>query len=95
MDWLREGKDTTPPPPEPPPDFSGMDACQVEIVIEDLLGAVVERRWLDQWWDMEIVDGQTPRQMLEGRRFRQLWLIAYATASDDDRDITDLGQVRC
>lgn len=71
-----------------------MDGVQVASAIDDMLGAVMEPRWLNEWWDAEVFWDQTPRQMLEGRRFRQLWLIAEATASPDGRDITEVEHIR-
>jgi hypothetical protein len=93
--WTGYGEgERDPKPPVPPPDFTGMNVAQIETVIEDLLSPVMEPRWLAQWWDAEIFDGQTPRQMLEGGRFRQLWLTAESTAAEDEHDIIEIEHIR-
>ena len=93
--WTGYGEEErVPTPPVPPPDSTGMDADEVAKVINDLLGSIMEPQWRERWWDAEIYDGQTPRQMLEGNRFRQLWMTAEATASLDARDITDIEHMR-
>lgn len=50
----------------------------------------MEPRYGDMWWSAEVFDGQTPTQMLEAGRYRQLWLLADAMCDADERDLTDI-----
>lgn len=76
------------------PDFDAMDTAQMSAAVDALLGTVMERQWRVQWWESEMFTGQTPRQMLEDKRFRQLWLLAEATVAPEARDITEIEHIR-
>ena len=53
-----------------------------------------ELRYRAEWWRSEIFEGQTPSEMLEAGRYRQLWLLAEAFCDPEERDVTDIEHIR-
>jgi len=76
------------------PDFDGLDSASVRELVNALLARCMEPRYRNMWWSAEVFEGQTPTQMLEGGRYRQLWLLADATCDPQERDVTDIENMR-
>ena len=76
------------------PSFEGLEADEVRQLVDDSLARVMEPRYRAEWWTSEIFDGQTPSAMPKAGRYRQLWLLADALCDPEERDLTDIKQMR-
>jgi hypothetical protein len=76
------------------PDFEGLGADAVHRLVDDSLARVIEPPYRAQWWTSEIFEGQTPSEMLEAGRYRQLWLLADAVCDPEERDLTEIEHMR-
>jgi hypothetical protein len=76
------------------PSFEGFGADEVRQLVDDFLARVMEPRYRAEWWTSEIFEGQTPSEMLKAGRYRQLWLVADAFCNPNERDLSDIEQMR-
>ncbi len=78
----------------PVPDFEGLDPDEVRQLVDDALAPVVEPPYREEWWRSEIFEGQTPTEMLDAHRYRQLWALAEAFCDLEERDLSEIEQMR-